>query len=653
MLNKRYAIPVALLAALILVVLGAVALPGTVRGSTNTIESMPFEGRVRIIAVPGDGTTRYVPPPERALRAPATADILVLYGPGFPPQAQAAFEYAAMIWESLITSPVTILAQANWEVLGTGVLGQAGPTDIYRNFTGSPMPVEDTWYPSALADKLAGTNLGGLDFEATFNSDYIDEWYFGTDGNVPVGKLDFTSVVLHEMGHGLGFLGYMNVGSGTATAGYLGDPFIYDRFTETGSGASLLSLSSTQLYDALTGDNVFFDGPNARAANNGQPVRLYAPATWRPGSSYSHVDDIYDGTANALMTWSLADGEALHNPGPIALGVLKDTGWTLETDPPTVEPPPTSTNTSPPPTATLPGSSPTPTRTVTPLANPASYGYMPQALNDASKDNITPPPPPTNTPGGPTATATNTRPAPTPSPTGAGLGSIHGSVQDGGLPASGVTLELRHYDAGSGFWTTVDLAVSAADGSFSFSDPPSLAPGDLYYVLYRNTLFDIGRLWLWQTPYQDSFTAGQMLNIGVFDIADVVLTNPAPIATLNLPATFSWQVRTATPNDSYAFDLYDDLDPPTEFITDPLGYASSYTLQGLPAGFTTGIEYGWDVYIFNENFDPASPWTNGWGWSLEYRRVTFDAPGLQQAGAAGIASPRTPAGAPVDLHFRR
>jgi hypothetical protein len=108
---------------------------------------------------------------------------------------------------------------------------------------------------------------------------------------------------------------------------------IYDRFAEDGSGAPLLSYTSgsSALAVALQGGagGVFFDGPHANAANAGSRVKLYSPPSWQSGSSYSHVDTIYDGTPNALMTYSLANGEVVHAPGPISLGVLIDLGWII------------------------------------------------------------------------------------------------------------------------------------------------------------------------------------------------------------------------------------------------------------------------------------------------------------------------------------
>jgi hypothetical protein len=57
-------------------------------------------------------------------------------------------------------------------------------------------------------------------------------------------------------------------------------------------------------------------------------VKIYAPATWAPGSSYSHLDySTFYGTSNSLMTYRLTDGDSFHNPGPVTLGIFEDIGW--------------------------------------------------------------------------------------------------------------------------------------------------------------------------------------------------------------------------------------------------------------------------------------------------------------------------------------
>ena len=123
--------------------------------------------------------------------------------------------------------------------------------------------------------------------------------------------------------------------------GYLSPPPIYwniwDDFTEKGGGGSGTPMVSygndtTALGTALTSQDVYFDGSNANAANGGNPPELYAPATWQSGSSYSHLDESYNGTDHALMTYALADGESEHSPGGIVLGILRDIGWPTPVD---------------------------------------------------------------------------------------------------------------------------------------------------------------------------------------------------------------------------------------------------------------------------------------------------------------------------------
>ena len=250
----------------------------------------------------------------------------------WPAGSQAAFSYAASIWATLITSPVPIQIAACWAHLATGILGHSRTDNFYRGFTGAPQA--NTWYPAALANSLAGYDLSGTDSTPEIHIAYSDNginWYFGTNGTTPMGSYDFVSVVLHEITHGLGFAGSMNYGTGCggANLGCWGwgssYPAAYDRFTQNGSGQALLtafSNPSLALGSALTSNNVWFAGANAMAANGGSPVKLYAPSSWVGGSSYSHLDESFNGTANALMTYSLNDGESVHDPGPITLGLL-------------------------------------------------------------------------------------------------------------------------------------------------------------------------------------------------------------------------------------------------------------------------------------------------------------------------------------------
>ncbi|MDX1436385.1 MAG: hypothetical protein R3335_06225 [Anaerolineales bacterium] len=336
---RKIAGSVLLASILLAFVLAAGALPGQATASdAGKAEMARGVDPVFIRAGLRDGPPVFQPPPDRFLAgAPETATITVTYVGVWDASAQAAFQHAVDIWETLITSSETIEVRATWTNLGGGILGAAGAETYFANFSGAPMA--DTMYPVALANKLAGTDLdpGFQDINATFNSAFPD-WYFGTDGMPPGNKWDFVSVVLHEIGHGLGFAGSMQVGGGCGSGlgcwgiGANNYPAVYDRFTENGSGTPLLSFTnfSAGLATELTSGDVYFNGPLAIANNTGnlcQPVKLYAPGAWQQGSSYSHLDEIFNGTPHALMTFSITNGEAQHHPGGVTLGMFEDMAW--------------------------------------------------------------------------------------------------------------------------------------------------------------------------------------------------------------------------------------------------------------------------------------------------------------------------------------
>jgi hypothetical protein len=293
-------------------------------------------------AKPGNAFTFVRPlrpqaPEAGTLAGGATINVTYVGFNAFP-GAQAAFQYAVDLWRAEIGSPVAITVQAQFALLPGTQLGSAGARISHMDV---PNGIPTTFYGDPLADRVASADQdpGEFDILASFDSDA--NWYFGTDGNVPGGKYDFVSVVLHELGHGLGFAGsaYMLQG-GLGGVGADGIPEVFDHFAVTEDGAALLGFPNetaelgqqmTSAYNAgdPRGPGVYWGGPAGKAANAGLTPRLYTPANWLSGSSYSHLDeDTYpEGNPNSLMTFAISAAEAVHAPGPVTLGMFQDMGW--------------------------------------------------------------------------------------------------------------------------------------------------------------------------------------------------------------------------------------------------------------------------------------------------------------------------------------
>lgn len=317
-------------------------------------------GRVILVAGPENVEPFYVPPPAEFSQLHAqTATFSIVWMSGgdcqsWPSEAKTAFQYAANIWGALLNSPVPITVNACWTDLGSssGILGGAGPYAINANFPGAPRG--NTWYPGALANALAGYDLSPTypDIYAEFNSAFT-AWYFGTGSSTPTGKYNFVSVVLHELGHGLGFISSLDRYDNTNQAwwGWGGNeppyyPVVMDHFIQNGAGQVLIYkyptadvTPSTALFNELTNNNVWFSGTYANAANGGSRVKLYAPAVWSEGSSISHLDyNTYKDTVNRLMVYALSAGVTVHDPGPVTKGLFRDLGWGVEQPTPTPTP---------------------------------------------------------------------------------------------------------------------------------------------------------------------------------------------------------------------------------------------------------------------------------------------------------------------------
>ncbi|MBI3246879.1 MAG: hypothetical protein HYZ50_10265 [Deltaproteobacteria bacterium] len=256
-------------------------------------------------------------------------------------QRMNAFQFAANLWAARLDSSVTIKVGAQFNALpcstSSGVLGQAGPNSVFRDFAGAPQP--NTWYVEAQANSLAGVDLdpSSDDLDATFSSNIgtpgcleSTGWYYGLDGNTPANRIDFVAVLLHEMGHGLGFLSLVNLGSGAKFSG-LDDAYM--QFLENHStGESYPTMTNAERIAASKNDhnlhwigaNVIAEGAGLTTGTLSGHVWMYAPPSQQPGSSVSHWDTAL--TPNQLMepryTGPLHEFE-------LELAAFQDMGWSI------------------------------------------------------------------------------------------------------------------------------------------------------------------------------------------------------------------------------------------------------------------------------------------------------------------------------------
>ncbi|NQU88581.1 MAG: T9SS type A sorting domain-containing protein [Mariniphaga sp.] len=277
----------------------------------------------------------FIPPPEHIVNRlksgdEKTSNIIVTYI-DFPDSVKSSFEYAIGIWEQLIESDVPIYITARWSNMSVNTLASCGPTGYYRNLDN--FYYRNKFYPVAVAEKINGVEITGEnspDVSATFNKNV--DWYTGTDGNCPDELTDLVSVVLHEMAHGLGFTGFLYAEEESGE--YYDPPGIFDQYVANYQKQYLIDTSlfnnpSAELFEQLVSNALYFRSPATLFEGNGIAPRLFSPSSWDDGSSVYHLNEnsYRAGNINSMMTPFAGLGEAVHNPGPIAMAILADIGW--------------------------------------------------------------------------------------------------------------------------------------------------------------------------------------------------------------------------------------------------------------------------------------------------------------------------------------
>lgn len=238
----------------------------------------------------------------------------------------------------------TVTVQACGAHLGgdskSATLAHAGATSFYYDepqYPSPALPRKYTWYPSTAATRLNGSSLCGFaggpcdtksndEIQAVFNMDIGsstvlggENFYLGFDPNQkPARTVDFISIAMHEMTHGLGFLGLVNTDSTQgplgAKAGIIVDASGTSASLGYGSGVTYgpfddifddnVSIVSGSTYTPFTGYEVNGANDAARAAAMMSGAEVTSAGTYVPGLiGAANCGAAYNGYCTGLR-WS-------------------------------------------------------------------------------------------------------------------------------------------------------------------------------------------------------------------------------------------------------------------------------------------------------------------------------------------------------------
>lgn len=255
-------------------------------------------------------------------------------------QRKEVFERAAFIWSNILDLDYDITVEVQFTSMtcssGSATLGYAGPNRVKK--------IDNVWYTTAQANQINKTDTSGTynDIYADFNSD-IDEgcydgapngWYYGLDNNEPSDQEGLLDVVLHEIGHGLGHLTFVDGSTGELFNSYIDS---YSRFlTDNSSGWNWADMTDAARLASNKNNQLIWAGELGNALANSLPltngllnnsIQMHAPSSFNSGSSVSHIST--NATPNQLMEpYNTDDG--VHPV--LEVQMFKDMGYKLKSD---------------------------------------------------------------------------------------------------------------------------------------------------------------------------------------------------------------------------------------------------------------------------------------------------------------------------------
>ncbi len=252
---------------------------------------------------------------------------------------------AGRVWGLRIASTQDIVIEAQMApktcTSTGGTLASAGPT-TYFTLNNAP----NVLLPAALADALSernnvyGSGRGSTDIRVTISSTVGStssclggrSFYLGFDHNNGT-NIDLLNVLLHEIGHGLGFLTLTDSnGASPAPGQFTGfEQFVYSEtlgkfwpaMTDAERASASVNSGKLVYNGASVNNNLAGYTSTTGLSNPGGHLRLYAPSTWADGSSLSHWDSV--AFPNLLMEPNItANPQGLTDLTGCA---LQDMGW--------------------------------------------------------------------------------------------------------------------------------------------------------------------------------------------------------------------------------------------------------------------------------------------------------------------------------------
>jgi hypothetical protein len=253
-----------------------------------------------------------------------------------------AVQFAASLLGNLIDSPVPVRIGVRFDPLGgtatSALAGRGRPVSLYHDFPSAPRP--NTWYPVALANKLAGEDLDngtGNEIELVLNSD-VDgplvlgshKFYYGLDAALPAGDVSLVAVAAHEILHGLGFSSALDRATGEKLEEL--DDIFETHLERTGANPpDFPSMTDAQRLAAFTAaPEIHWVGSNVAAASSlltagvapGGKVEMYAPGPASSPESLVH----FNSDLTPFQTMENSYG-GMQLDLRLARAVLADLGW--------------------------------------------------------------------------------------------------------------------------------------------------------------------------------------------------------------------------------------------------------------------------------------------------------------------------------------